>query len=53
MDDTVKLFTATKKYSEEPNADKFKLIEQGAVITKGDLYKYFEDLMQLSNLEND
>lgn len=52
MDDTVKLFTATKKYSEDPNADKFKLIEQGAVITKGALFHYFEDLMELGKEKN-
>lgn len=47
LDEEVKLFTATKKYSEDPNADKFKLIEQGAVITKGALFHYFEDLVEL------
>ncbi|WP_438961417.1 DUF6495 family protein [Nonlabens sp.] len=52
MDDTVKLFTATKKYSDDPNGDKFKLIEQGAVITKGNLYNYFEDLMELGKEKN-
>lgn len=52
MDDTVKLFTATKKYSDDPNGDKFKLIEQGAVITKGDLFNYFDDLMELGKEKN-
>lgn len=49
LDESVKLFTATKTYSEDPNLDKFKLIEQGAVITKGKLYNYFEDLVELGN----
>ena len=52
MDDTVKLFTATKKYSDDPNGDKFKLIEQGAVITKGALFDYFDDLMELGKEKN-
>lgn len=52
MDDTVKLFTATKKYSDDANGDKFKLIEQGAVITKGDLFNYFDDLMELGKEKN-
>ncbi|MBF4983463.1 hypothetical protein FNJ87_03640 [Nonlabens mediterrranea] len=52
MDDTVKLFTAVKKYSDDPNGDKFKLIEQGAVITKGDLFNYFDDLMELGKEKN-
>lgn len=47
LDDQVKLFTAMKAYSDEPNTDKFKLIEQGAVITKGDLFHYFDDLLEL------
>lgn len=47
LHDEVKLFTAKKTYSQNPNADKFKLIEQGAVITKGQLYHYFDDLLEL------
>ncbi len=47
LDESVKLFTATKTYSEDPNADKFNLIEQGAVITKGTLFHYFDDLVEL------
>lgn len=52
MDDEVKLFTALKKYSDDPNGDKFKLIEQGAVITKGALFDYFDDLMELGKEKN-
>lgn len=50
MHDDVKLFTATKTYSDDANGDKFKLIEQGAVITSGELYAFFEDLIELENL---
>jgi len=42
--DFVEYLTASKAYSDE-NLDKFKLIEQGAVITKGDLYKWFETMI--------
>lgn len=35
----VELFTASKVYSEERNLEIFNLIKQGAVISKGDLYK--------------
>ncbi len=47
LSEEVKLFTATKKYSKDPLADKFKLIENGAVITNGALYQYFEDIVEL------
>ncbi|HUH26597.1 DUF6495 family protein [Gelidibacter sp.] len=45
LSDDVELLTASKAYSEDKALDKFKLIQQGGVITKGDLYKYFEKLM--------
>ena len=45
LDDTVEFVTATKEYSENRNLDKFTLIQQGAVITKGDLYNYFAKLI--------
>jgi hypothetical protein len=41
----VEFFSAKKAYSEDKSLDKFKLIEQGAVITKGDLFNYFEKLV--------
>ena len=44
--DFVEYLTASKAYIEE-NLDKFKLIEQGAVITKGDLYKWFETMIEV------
>jgi cag pathogenicity island protein 24 len=52
MDDEVKIFTAKKTYSASPNGDKFKLIETGAVITKGQLFIYFDDLMELGKETN-
>ena len=45
MSDDVEFFSAKKEYSEDKALDKFKLIQQGAVITKGDLFKYFEKLV--------
>ena len=45
MDDNVEFLQADKDYTDDKNLDKFKMIEQGAVITKGDLYKYFYKLI--------
>jgi len=45
LSDEVELFQANKDYSEEKNADKFKLIQQGGVITKGDLFNYFDKII--------
>ena len=44
--DFVEYLTASKAYSDDKNQDKFKLIEQGAVITKGELYQWFEQIME-------
>lgn len=43
--DFVEYLTASKAYSENKNLDKFNLIKQGGVITKGNLYKWFEELI--------
>tara|TARA_R110000868_G_C10433883_1_gene724638 strand:+ start:68 stop:541 length:474 start_codon:yes stop_codon:yes gene_type:complete len=43
--DFVEYLTASKAYTEDKNLDKFKLIQQGAVITKGELYQWFEKIM--------
>lgn len=40
--DNIVFMSASKEYGEDPNLDKFKLIQQGAIITKGDLYNWFE-----------
>lgn len=45
MDENVEFLQADKPYGEDKNLDKFKMIEQGAVITKGDLFTYFDDLI--------
>jgi hypothetical protein len=45
MSDEVEFFDATKHYQEERSADIFRLIKKGAVITKGDLFRYFDDLI--------
>lgn len=45
LDDAVELFQATKDYSDDKLMDKFNLIQQGANITKGQLYNYFNKLV--------
>lgn len=45
LDENVEFLQADKEYTDDKNLDKFKMIEQGAVITKGDLYKYFDKLI--------
>lgn len=45
LSDDIEFFTAKKDYSDDKGLDKFKLIQEGANITKGELYKYFEDLV--------
>ncbi|EDP96084.1 DUF6495 family protein [Kordia algicida OT-1] len=41
----VEILTANKGYSNDRNADKFALIQQGSNITKGQLYQWFETMM--------
>jgi hypothetical protein len=43
--DDVEFYTASKSFSEDRNFDIFKLVQEGAVITKGDLYQFFERLV--------
>lgn len=43
--DFVEYLTASKAYTEDKNLDKFNLIRQGAVITKGELYQWFDNLI--------
>ena len=45
QDEEVELFTASKNYSEDKNLDKFQLIRKGAMITKGELYKAFAQVI--------
>jgi hypothetical protein len=44
-DDSVNLYTSTKAITDDRNKDIFVLIKQGSVITKGELYTYFSDLL--------
>ncbi|MBU2946069.1 DUF6495 family protein [Zobellia uliginosa] len=44
--DFVEYLTASKVYTEDKNLDKFKLIQQGASITKGELYQWFEKVIE-------
>ncbi|MBG49506.1 MAG: hypothetical protein CML05_14565 [Pseudozobellia sp.] len=43
--DFVEYLTASKAYSEDKNLDKFQLIQQGAVITKGELFEWFDKII--------
>ena len=45
MDDNVQFMQAKKEYSDDKNKDKFDLILKGAVITKGELFQYFDKLI--------
>ncbi|SFO01405.1 hypothetical protein SAMN04487989_11014 [Bizionia echini] len=45
MDDDVEFLQAKKEYSDDKNADKFQLIQQGGVITKGELFQYLDKLI--------
>ncbi|OBX22246.1 MULTISPECIES: DUF6495 family protein [Bizionia] len=45
MDDDVEFLQAKKDYTDDKNADKFQLIQQGGVITKGDLFQYLDRLI--------
>ena len=44
--DFVEYLSANKAYSEDRSKDLFELIKQGAVITKGALYQWFEEVME-------
>lgn len=46
--DFVEYLTASKAYTDDKNADKFLLLQQGAVITKGELYQWFEKVIETS-----
>ncbi len=45
MNDEVEFLQAKKEYTGDRNTDKFTLIQQGAVISKGDLFQYFNKLV--------
>lgn len=46
MDETVNIYTSTKAISDDRNKDIFALIKQGANITKGKLYRYFQEVVK-------
>lgn len=43
--DSVEFLTAAKSYSSDKNRDIFGLIQQGAIITKGKLFQFFENIL--------
>jgi len=43
--DFVEYLNASKAYTEDKNLDKFKLIQEGAVITKGELYQWYDNII--------
>jgi len=47
LNEAVQIYTSTKVISEDRNKDIFALIKQGANITKGDLFRYFEKLVDI------
>ena len=44
--DFVEYLTASKAYTDDKNLDKFDLIKQGAAITRGDLYNWFDKMIE-------
>ncbi len=45
MSDDVTFLQAKKEYTNDKNADKFALIQQGGVISEGKLFEYFHKLI--------
>ncbi len=46
LNEEVVFYNASKGYGDDKNLDKFKLLQQGANITKGELYHYFDRLIE-------
>lgn len=46
LSDAIEFFNAKKDYSDDKHLDLFKMIQSGANITKGELFKYFENLIK-------
>ena len=44
--DFVEYLVASKAYTDDKNQDKFELIQQGSVITKGELYQWFDKIIE-------
>jgi hypothetical protein len=45
MDNSVEIFKGTKPYHSERNTEIFDLIEKGSVITKGEIFEFFNTLI--------
>ena len=45
MDNSVEIFKGSKPYKAERNAEIFDLIEKGSVISKGEIFEYFKQLV--------
>lgn len=46
LSEDVQFYNARKEYSEDKHQDIFQMIRQGANITKGELFQYFENLIK-------
>lgn len=49
FDESVKLLNGKKPYTDDKLMDRFNLIQQGAIITKGELFQFFDQLLKSSN----
>ncbi|MDR6301072.1 DUF6495 family protein [Mesonia maritima] len=47
LNNDVTIYTSTKAITEDRNKDIFVLIQQGGNITKGELYQYFEKMIEV------
>jgi hypothetical protein len=45
LSDDIEFFNANRAYSNDKSQDVFKLIQEGGSITKGELFKYFDKLI--------
>ena len=45
FDDSVKMYNSIKNYSQDKLSDIFDLIKKGGIITKGELFNYFDELI--------
>jgi len=46
LDESVNIYTSSKALSDDRNKDIFALIKQGATITKGELYAFFDKMVE-------
>lgn len=49
LDDEVILFTSKKTYQNNKNQEVFSFLQKGAVLTRGELFRYFEKMLQDTN----